>query len=153
MVTGQILDRLAYLAFKKLEHGSLKYSNTLMTREGVIKIGTPGIRNPPPSLTESRASQELFHDVGSTPVADLADIKALGYIAIELMQIYPKDDGATRVEDSDRWPSDSKAVHFLMTTSTTSMNALRKMRSLFTRRVLDDISSIHLLHPTSARKS
>ncbi len=37
----QILDGLAYLAFKKLEHGALTCSNILVTREGVIKIGKP----------------------------------------------------------------------------------------------------------------
>lgn len=61
------------------------------------------------------------------PGADLADAKALGHMAMELIQKYTQDDGATGVEDCDRWPSDSKAVQFLaMTTSITLIRTLRK---------------------------
>lgn len=76
----------------------------------------------------SIVNQECCRDVGSLAVIDLADVKALGRIAMELMQKYTQDDGATGVEDFDRWPSDSKVVQFLaMTTSTTSIHALRKV--------------------------
>jgi hypothetical protein len=45
------------------------------------------------------------------------------------MQKYIKDDGAVGVQNLDRWPSDSNAVGFLsMTTSTTSVNGLMKVR-------------------------
>ena len=58
------------------------------------------------------------------------------------------------MEDLNRWPSDSNAVHFLsMTTSTTSITALRKVRPISYRQLSTDISSMHLLHPTGARKS
>jgi hypothetical protein len=53
---------------------------------------------------------------------------SLGYIAMELMQKYVKDDGAIGVEDLDRWPSDSNVVGFLsMTTSASSLDELLKV--------------------------
>lgn len=47
---------------------------------------------------------------------------------MELMQKYPKDDGAVGVEDLDRWPCNSNAVGFLSeTTSVTSVGELMKV--------------------------
>jgi len=124
-----------------------------VTREGVIKIGRLEPRPPKHSLMWT-ASQECGRDIDSSPGADLVDFKALGYITMELMQKYVKDDGAIGMEDFDRWPFDSKAVQFLaMITSTTSIQALRKVRSTVTRQLPANISSIPSLHPTGARKS
>jgi len=53
---------------------------------------------------------------------------SLGCIAMELMQKYVKDDSAIRVEDLDRWPSNSNVVGFLsMTTSAPSLDELLKV--------------------------
>ena len=53
---------------------------------------------------------------------------SLGYIAMELMQKYVKDDSAIGVEDLDCWPSNSNAVGFLsITTSTPSLDELLKV--------------------------
>lgn len=58
------------------------------------------------------------------------DIKALGYITMELMQKYTNDNGAIGLEDFDRWPSDGNAVDFLaMTTSATSVDQLLQVSS------------------------
>jgi len=44
---------------------------------------------------------------------------------MELMQKYVKDGGAIRVEDLDRWPSNSNAVAFLsLTTSAPLLDEL-----------------------------
>jgi hypothetical protein len=52
-------------------------------------------------------------------------IRALGYIVMELMQGYAKEDGAIGIDDLIRWPADSKAVKFLSTTvSATSLDEL-----------------------------
>ena len=59
-------------------------------------------------------------------------MRALGYIAMELMQKYANDEGAIGLEDFDRWPSDSDAVDFLaMTTSATSVNELVQVSSAY----------------------
>jgi hypothetical protein len=56
----------------------------------------------------------------------------VGYIAMELMQKYVKDDGAVGVEDLERWPSDSNAVDFLSrTTSASSVDELLKVRRMY----------------------
>ena len=58
----------------------------------------------------------------------MRDVEALGRIMVELMQKYPKEDGAVGIEDLERWPSDCDAVEFLsLTTSTASVNELREV--------------------------
>ena len=48
---------------------------------------------------------------------------------MKLMQGYEKDDGATGVDDLDRWPTDSRAVDFLSaTTYATEISQLLKVR-------------------------
>lgn len=50
---------------------------------------------------------------------------------MELMQGYPREDGAVGVEDLYRWPSDCNAVSFLSTTVTaTSLLELTKVSRL-----------------------
>jgi hypothetical protein len=55
-------------------------------------------------------------------------MRALGFIIMELMQKYTKDDGAIGVDDLRRWPSKSDAIGFLLeTTSTASASELIKV--------------------------
>jgi len=55
-------------------------------------------------------------------------VKALGFILMELMQKYVKDDGAIGVDDLLRWPSNSNAVGFLSeTTSAASVAELMEV--------------------------
>jgi hypothetical protein len=55
-------------------------------------------------------------------------VMLLGYIAIELIQKYIKDNSAIRVEDLDRWPSNSNVVRFLfITTSVPLLDDLLKV--------------------------
>jgi hypothetical protein len=62
---------------------------------------------------------------------DKVDVRAVGRIAMELMQKYAKDDGAVGVEDLSRWPSDSDAVGFLSeTTSASCVTQLIKVKLL-----------------------
>ena len=64
-------------------------------------------------------------------------MRAIGYIAMELMQKYHKDDGAIGLEDFSRYPSDSDAVDFLAaTTSATSAEELLRVSSPSTKTVL-----------------
>ncbi|KAH6701331.1 kinase-like domain-containing protein [Leptodontidium sp. MPI-SDFR-AT-0119] len=116
----QILEAVSYLDKQNLEHGSLSCSNILLTPQGVIKI----------------TYQETCRDITwSQP--RLADVKAIGYIAMELMQKYHKDDGAIGLEDFSRYPSDSDAVDFLAaTTSATSAEELLRVSSPSTKTVL-----------------
>ena len=52
----------------------------------------------------------------------------MGYITMELMQKYAKDDGAIGIENLNRWSMDSDAVKFLsMTTSARSVDELMKV--------------------------
>lgn len=70
------------------------------------------------------ANQEHCRKV-DTSHNDQRDLRAVGRIAMELMQKYVKDDDAVGVEDLNRWPSTSKAVIFLSeTTSAVSVNEL-----------------------------
>ncbi|KAH9204407.1 kinase-like domain-containing protein, partial [Leptodontidium sp. 2 PMI_412] len=110
----QILGAVSYLEKQKLEHGSLNCSNILLSPQGVIKI----------------TYQETCRDITSTQPR-LADVRAIGYIAMELMQKYHKDDGAIGLEDFSRYPSDSDAVDFLAaTTSATSAEELLRHKLL-----------------------
>ena len=61
----------------------------------------------------------------------IAGVRAVGHIAMELMQKYAKDDGVIGVENLDRWPLGSKAVDFLsQTTSAQSYGNLLDVRFL-----------------------
>lgn len=61
--------------------------------------------------------------------AEPQDVRALGYITMELMQKHVKDNGAVGVDDLYRWRSDSNAVGFLCeTTSAPSVDVLMKVR-------------------------
>ncbi|KAH7111053.1 kinase-like domain-containing protein [Dendryphion nanum] len=109
-ILGQILEGLAYLETKGLEHGSLTCSNVLINLDGYVKI----------------ADQEYCHN-RSLGSAKPYDIRALGLITMELMQGYVKDDGAIGVDDLHRWPDGSDAVGFLSeTTSACSVGELMK---------------------------
>ena len=57
----------------------------------------------------------------------LRDVEALSRIMVELMQKYTQEDGAIRIEDLERWPSNCDAVEFLsLTTSATSVPTISK---------------------------
>ena len=59
------------------------------------------------------------------------DVRAVGYIMMELMQKYAKDGGAIGIENLHRWSVDSDAVKFLsMTTSASSVEELMKVSAL-----------------------
>jgi hypothetical protein len=59
------------------------------------------------------------------------DVRAVGRIAMDLMQKYAKDDGVIGVEDLSRWPSDSDAVGFLSeTTSASCVTQLMKVKMI-----------------------
>ncbi len=58
-------------------------------------------------------------------ITPIQDLKALGYVTMELMQKYLSSSGSMGLEDFRYWPSDGKAVSFLaMTTSATSLEQL-----------------------------
>ncbi|KAH7379655.1 kinase-like domain-containing protein [Cadophora sp. MPI-SDFR-AT-0126] len=103
-IVGQILDGLAYLAANGLEPGPYKCSNILLDSGGTVKI----------------TSHESCKRITSKQ-----DLKALGYVTMELMQKYPNSSGSIGLEDFEHWPSDGDAVSFLaMTTSATSLEQL-----------------------------
>ncbi|KAI1382575.1 uncharacterized protein F4822DRAFT_441800 [Hypoxylon trugodes] len=96
-IIGQILDGLSYLEKAGLKHGQLTCSNILVDFDGTVKIW---------GCEESHATSDSKRD-----------IRDLGNVIMELMQGYPKDDGAVGIEDLERWPADSRAVEFLSATT------------------------------------
>lgn len=78
----------------------------------------------PLRLKDPAANQECCH-IRPPGDTEPRDIRALSFITMELMQKYVKDDGAVRVDDLRRWPSDSKAVGFL--SETTSANSVDRL--------------------------
>lgn len=57
-----------------------------------------------------------------------ADVKAVGYITMELLQKYVKEDGAIGIDNINRWAPDSEPLEFLsMTTLPTSIDTLKKV--------------------------
>lgn len=65
-----------------------------------------------------------------------SDVRAVGYIAMELMQKYAKEDGAIGIDNLNRWPADSEAVKFLsMTTSAGSVEELKKVSKVASRKL------------------
>ena len=57
-----------------------------------------------------------------------SDVRAVGYITMELMQQYANDDGAIGVENLHRWPPNSEPVNFLsMTTFAASIKKLQQV--------------------------
>ena len=113
------------MASEGLQHGSLACSSVLLKPDGEIKIGQRR-----PALTfgfanGSIASQECC---GAPDRSNHNDVRAMGYITMELMQKYAKDDGAIGIENLNRWSMDSDAVKFLsMTTSARSVEELMKV--------------------------
>jgi hypothetical protein len=100
----------------------------------VLKVSSKSVSELqcPYRLTANRevAGHECCQQV-DTSTRTARDIRALGYITMELMQKYPQEDGRIGLENLDRWPSNSKAVDFLsMTTSVTSVKELSKVRSI-----------------------
>jgi hypothetical protein len=84
---------------------------------------------PPKTKSELK---EMRNDSLISASSNLPDVRAVGYIAMELMQKYVKDDGAVGVEDLECWPSDSNAVNFLLrTTSASSVDELLKVRRMY----------------------
>lgn len=69
-----------------------------------------------PPLTSRLANQEHCIEVGPSKDGG-RDVRAVGHIAMELMQKFSRDDGTIGVEDLNRWPSSSHAVGFLSETT------------------------------------
>ncbi|KAL9629581.1 MAG: hypothetical protein Q9164_006820 [Protoblastenia rupestris] len=113
-ILEHILNGLAYLTSKGLIHGALACSNVNITATGWVKI----------TNQEHCSTADPLHD-------GKRDLRAVGRIAMELMQKYSKDDNAVGVKDLDRWPSSSKAVGFLSdTTSAVSVKELIQVGAL-----------------------
>jgi hypothetical protein len=84
---------------------------------------------PPKTKSELK---EMRSDSLISVSSNLPDVRAIGYIAMELMQKYVKDDGAVKVEDLECWPSDSNAIDFLSRTiSALSVDELLKVRRMY----------------------
>ncbi|KIW36748.1 uncharacterized protein PV06_11044 [Exophiala oligosperma] len=124
-----ILNGLVYLATKGLEHGSLTTSTTLINVAADQELCRPCRQGSPGSR----------------------DIRALGFITMELMQKYAKVDGTVGVDDLGRWPSDSLAARFLSeTTSATSAERLLKsplFRRPWGKRNLQGLADITSIAP------
>jgi hypothetical protein len=96
----------------------------LLKPDGEIKLGQ---RKPGDRLQFANGSIANQECCGVTDGSN-RDVRAVGYITMELMQKYAKEDGAIGIENLNRWAMDSDAVKFLsMTTSTGSIEELRKV--------------------------
>lgn len=84
------------------------------------------MRNLVHTIDEVLANQETCRIINGP---DPSDVRAVGFIAMELMQKYAKDDGAIGIENLNRWPANSEPVRFLsMTTSAESVEELQQVR-------------------------
>jgi hypothetical protein len=58
-------------------------------------------------------------------------VRAVGYIAMKLMQKYAKDDGAIGIENLNRWSANSEPVNFLsMTRFADSIDELKQVSTI-----------------------
>ena len=127
------------MASEGLQHGSLTCSSVLLKPNGEIKIGQQMASTHFRFANGSIAGQECCGvPDGSNP----CDVRAVGYITMELMQKYAKDDGAVGIENLNRWPMDSDAVKFLSTTTSAgSVEDLREVSMIVFGEVPADSSS------------
>lgn len=59
---------------------------------------------------------------------DSSSVRAIGLIAVLLMQKYENENGAIGIENLNRWSADSQAVKFLsMTTSASTVDELKQV--------------------------
>ncbi|KAK5400827.1 hypothetical protein LTR06_011211 [Exophiala xenobiotica] len=63
--------------------------------------------------------------------SDTADVRAVGNIAMNLMQKYAKDDGAISIENFNRWPPNSTPVKVLTTTNSARSVTELEQHALF----------------------
>ena len=75
-------------------------------------------------LTSKPANQERCLKVDPSKDGD-RDLRAVGHIAMELMQKFSKDDGTIGVEYLNRWSSSSNAIGFL--SEMTSANCVTEL--------------------------
>jgi hypothetical protein len=74
------------------------------------------------------ANQECCHNANGR---DHSDVRALGYIAMQLMQKYAKDDGTIGIDNLNRWSESSEPVKFLLMTNTaTSIQELMQVSTI-----------------------
>lgn len=64
-------------------------------------------------MTDINIAGQEYSKSTEIPAKPSTDVVAVGYIMVELMQKYPKENGVIGIENVDRWPSDSEAVKFL----------------------------------------
>ncbi|KAJ5642283.1 hypothetical protein N7490_006283 [Penicillium lividum] len=120
----KIMDGLCYLIDCGYQHPCLKCSTALISLDGVVKIGmTLSLQyDPMAKLTAKVANLELT--VPFTPEhSQSPSVKRLGFLAMELMQKYAKEN--VGIDDTRRWPIDSKAFDFLL--STTSARSVSEL--------------------------
>ncbi|PIG82694.1 hypothetical protein AARAC_010894 [Aspergillus arachidicola] len=93
----QVIDGLAYLERKSMQHGQLTCSNILVDSIGNVKLW---------GQEHCQVSSDMK-----------ADIRALGTITMELIQGYAKTDGNIGLDKLERWP---RGMDFLAATECTS---------------------------------
>ena len=119
------------MASEGLQHGSLTCSSVLLKPNGEIKIGQ---QKASAHLRFANGSIAGHECCGAPDRSNPRDVRAVGYIAVELMQKNAKDDGAIGIENLNRWSMDSDAVKFLsMTTSAESVEELMKVSIIVLR--------------------
>ncbi|KIW36231.1 uncharacterized protein PV06_11479 [Exophiala oligosperma] len=134
-ILAQILEGLCYLSSIGLQHGTLACSNVLLKPSGDIV---------PANQEYCCAAEE----------PNTADVRAVGFIAMELMQKYVKDDGAIGIENPNRWPGNSPSVGFLsMTTSAESVTELQQHNLLQRSWRKEDLVLLEELASFSVRRA
>ncbi|KAK6831688.1 hypothetical protein RU639_002588 [Aspergillus parasiticus] len=96
-ILGQVIDGLAYLERKSMQHGQLTCSNILVDSIGNVKLW---------GQEHCQVSSDMK-----------VDIKALGTITMELIQGYAKTDGNIGLDKPERWP---RGMDILAATECTS---------------------------------
>ena len=101
-------------------------------------------------LTSRPADQEHCIKVGPSKDGD-RDVRAVGHMAMALMQKFSRDDGTIGIGDLNRWPSSSNAVSFLSeTTCANSVAELIQVRRSQWSESRSHCSSILSLNPLGA---
>ena len=101
----------------------------------------------------NKASQECCHQIDNYSKGSSVDLRAVGYITMELMQKYINDDRTIGVEEPDFWGQDSKAVAFLrMTSHATLVEQLLKVMFSTLCLIVSNNISIHFFNVVGKRK-
>jgi hypothetical protein len=101
-----VVEGLVFLSEQGLEHGSLTCSNTLIRKDGTVKIGLSRPLANVILLTRPTGECEKCRPRETRPLdVRTSDVKALGHITAQLMGGSVSHEEVASLSDLERWPS------------------------------------------------